>query len=230
MRGATSIVISPRWRDEFQSTLPMRGATIRRLITIDGINISIHAPHAGSDIAPTSCHVHWEDFNPRSPCGERLYAPAYKNKQYPISIHAPHAGSDRLSRSAATSSRAFQSTLPMRGATSFAALASDVGPFQSTLPMRGATGQRRGEGEKNDISIHAPHAGSDTRCIPQLCSDYAISIHAPHAGSDNLRHIRYLQILHFNPRSPCGERRFHPSPAGLPRHFNPRSPCGERLV
>ena len=39
------------------------------------------------------------------------------------------------------------------------------------------------------------------------------------------------EILHFNPRSPCGERR-KPAPtlpATLP-NFNPRSPCGERLA
>ena len=35
----------------------------------------------------------------------------------------------------------------------------------------------------------------------------------------------------FNPRSPCGERRYRPASC-WPRHrcFNPRSPCGERLV
>ena len=37
--------------------------------------------------------------------------------------------------------------------------------------------------------------------------------------------------MHFNPRSPCGERPFHAGGAGQQVvHFNPRSPCGERLA
>ena len=34
--------------------------------------------------------------------------------------------------------------------------------------------------------------------------------------------------LHFNPRSPCGERPKSILPTDVPRDFNPRSPCGER--
>ena len=42
---------------EFQSTLPMRGATLRiRHIRIHN-GISIHAPHAGSDNAHAKAHI-----------------------------------------------------------------------------------------------------------------------------------------------------------------------------
>ena len=58
------------------------------------IMISIHAPHAGSDILYHLVLPHIADFNPRSPCGER---PAAKD--------------------APTIAPKFQSTLPMRGAT-----------------------------------------------------------------------------------------------------------------
>ncbi len=81
----------------FQSTLPMRGATIDWEAVIKCAGISIHAPHAGSDAHEDGPGQSWQDFNPRSPCGER---PKYKKNIYDaivISIHAPHAGSD-LSR------------------------------------------------------------------------------------------------------------------------------------
>ena len=56
---------------KFQSTLPMRGATKRPGHPRPHIGISIHAPHAGSDAEDTGKWYLWDDFNPRSPCGER---------------------------------------------------------------------------------------------------------------------------------------------------------------
>ena len=101
----------------FQSTLPMRGAT---LVTVDfrrypaisihaphagsdagtqlALNIygiSIHAPHAGSDPSDVSISFTSCDFNPRSPCGERPLVDSTSILRQFISIHAPHAGSDR---------------------------------------------------------------------------------------------------------------------------------------
>ena len=37
--------------------------------------ISIHAPHAGSDLCSYWFRRPSQDFNPRSPCGERLGTP-----------------------------------------------------------------------------------------------------------------------------------------------------------
>ena len=56
--------------------------------------ISIHAPRAGSDISFSSSSLAATNFNPRSPCGERLVV----TKLYP-------------------DGERFQSTLPVRGAT-----------------------------------------------------------------------------------------------------------------
>ncbi len=79
----------------FQSTLPMRGATWQKRVSHHQDTISIHAPHAGSDHdhvrlphkqarfqstlpmrgATGICELHYgrkRNFNPRSPCGERL--------------------------------------------------------------------------------------------------------------------------------------------------------------
>ena len=56
--------------------------------------ISIHAPLAGSDPCPPAKDTGANDFNPRSPCGERPTAPV-----------------------SALDTSGFQSTLPLRGAT-----------------------------------------------------------------------------------------------------------------
>ena len=37
-----------------------------------------------------------------------------------------------------------------------------------------------------------------------------------------------VSLLHFYPRSPCGERRIKPILGEIDSNFYPRSPCGER--
>ena len=78
--------------------------------------------------------------------------------------------------------------------------------FQPTLPMRGATDIGRGRSLGEQISTHAPHAGSDARMPFDRVSTFRISTHAPHAGSDAPYVAKDLQDTNFNPRSPCGER------------------------
>ena len=137
MRGATATCVQKLASDAFQSTLPMRGATFRYVecFTVRVFQSTLPMRGATSWACRASSQL---DFNPRSPCGER-----------PNGI--PHW------------------MMPVT--------------FQSTLPMRGAT---FGDAEcfaVRVISIHAPHAGSDSaRHILQAL--HAISIHAPHAGSD----------------------------------------------
>ena len=168
----------------FQSTLPLRGATSTPGSFLLILCISIHAPLAGSDIRMRSTRPIPTYFNPRSPCGERLasypmqgrfhvisiHAPLAgsdpcgpaRHLQPPISIHAPLAGSDSHGHVHRESTVQFQSTLPLRGATSSCSRDVPLHEFQSTLPLRGAT-------------------------WPPRCSA--------------------TNFLHFNPRSPCGERR-----------------------
>ena len=60
------------------------------------------------------------------------------------------------------------------------------------------------------ISIHAPRAGSDTGQNAHQMG-FIISILAPHAGSDGTLPSHIAKGNYFNPRSPCGERRFRRS-------------------
>ena len=81
---------------EFQSTLPVWGATADNANKMGTSMISIHAPRVGSDERDIADKQSGENFNPRSPCGERR-----KRKIQNIQ------------------NRAFQSTLPVWGATTF---------------------------------------------------------------------------------------------------------------
>ena len=171
------------WRVIFQSTLPVWGATggvgvtcISQRISIHAprvgsdaeqecggaVNhISIHAPRVGSDATVGSTSSVTAHFNPRSPCGER--------QNY---------------RDAASTMRAFQSTLPVWGATPETKPTAErrfhfnprspcgerlvripFSPstlrFQSTLPVWGATRPSAPLDLRPCISIHAPRVGSD---------------------------------------------------------------------
>ena len=101
--------------------------------------ISIHTPLAGSDSPDSTAMAASCNFNPHSPCGERLEADMPEDTEADV----------------------FQSTLPLRGAThgdiqkiqhvlisihtplagsdGQFALFSRISVFQSTLPLRGAT-------------------------------------------------------------------------------------------
>ena len=60
----------------FQSTPPARGATFIFLLSIDKLNISIHAPREGGDSAVALGTQIGVDFNPRPPRGGRPCARA----------------------------------------------------------------------------------------------------------------------------------------------------------
>ena len=72
MQGATTSFAGPAVKDGFQSTPPMQGATAIRQKKLLSLQVSIHAPYAGSD---------GQDL------GEIILSDA-------VSIHAPYAGSD----------------------------------------------------------------------------------------------------------------------------------------
>ena len=165
--------------------------------------ISIHAPHAGSD------------------------GPFFRCTTSPlISIHAPHAGSDIDSVFLHELKQAFQSTLPMRGATPGNGFSTKSVTFQSTLPMRGATMMEYPNECIYVFQSTLPMRDNLSGCSVTVTPDFnprspcgerhqlmdkvtywrEISIHAPHAGSDRGLETGGRRCSDFNPRSPCGER------------------------
>ncbi len=103
----------------FQSTRPVRGATVVARLAAVPVAVSIHAPRAGRD-GVVLCKA---------------------RKPHAVSIHAPRAGRDVVARDLLGPRLGqFQSTRPVRGATT---TMTRVNPtkdeFQSTRPVRGAT-------------------------------------------------------------------------------------------
>ena len=169
--------------NQFQSTHPLRGATAAERTAAAGREISIHAPLAGCD---GLCDV--------------------VGKILAISIHAPLAGCDSHHSVYQRMNRAFQSTHPLRGATTrLWGWRWAPRKFQSTHPLRGATVLGRAGDRLFDISIHAPLAGCDLG----------------HGGEA-------VAVVHFNPRTPCGVRRQDARELFPCLDFNPRTPCGVR--
>ena len=127
----------------FLSTLSLRRATLEQSSSYNAYLISIHALLAESDWPPVRDIIQWEDFYPRSPCGERPLKRYLAILGNVISIHALLAESDADSLTDDVSTGGFLSTLSLRRATWPGLLAR---PFLL-------------------ISIHALLAESDSRIL-----------------------------------------------------------------
>ena len=116
--GVRPEILQPCIRNgEFQSTHPLRGATPFGYIAVTHFEISIHAPLAGCDCHDAVRSHFRPDFNPRTPCGVR-----------------------RIGVTSLFTGVLFQSTHPLRGATSSQVqVGHKTSQFQSTHPLRGAT-------------------------------------------------------------------------------------------
>ena len=110
---------------------------------IQKLKISIHAPHAGRDVVEHFKPLADKHFNPRAPCGARP---------------AAHSLTNMLS--------SFQSTRPMRGATLFCFRRAKYGRyFNPRAPCGARLLAQDSSLISSVISIHAPHAGRDSKSI-----------------------------------------------------------------
>ena len=170
----------------FQSTHPVWGATACRQNIAQVAVISIHAPRVGCDrisgfkwvhpISFQSTHPVWGatlqstsismlnilHFNPRTPCGVRHGGGTCCGRRRSISIHAPRVGCDLTLPWLAASTKKFQSTHPVWGATERVIRFCRAGVnFNPRTPC----GVRHLGPAVNDhtlsISIHAPRVGCD---------------------------------------------------------------------
>ena len=79
---------------KFQSTRSVRSATAERLSRSPEYEISIHALRAERDDKTLRRHDGIDDFNPRAPCGARLFPVIHLQLVVDISIHALRAERD----------------------------------------------------------------------------------------------------------------------------------------
>ena len=151
-------------------------------------SISIHAPHAGRDDRRVRAMRFPRHFNPRAPCGARQPYHFSNEADMLFQSTRPMRGATLVRYYGPDYDNLFQSTRPMRGATSDGAFSvhtrkyfnprapcgarlsstmrsSGTLIFQSTRPMRGATAFPHDPVLGVAISIHAPHAGRDSKSI-----------------------------------------------------------------
>ena len=165
--------------------------------------ISIHAPHARSDLdtltainargvfqstllmrgatSVSSKHAATRYFNPRSSCEERHRL--ITQRQSSTHFNPRSSCEERLDPKEAHELSLISIHAPHAR--------SDVELFQTVIGL--------------DISIHAPHARSDARAEFDYLT-IVISIHAPHARSDADCFTSVKSQSNFNPRSSCEER------------------------
>ena len=193
----------------FQSTHPLRGATQGAEDSAAVAKISIHAPLAGCDDGDFRVGFFLDGISIHAPlagCDECDSQQRYERLQIsihaplagcdhggapvripvPISIHAPLAGCDTATLTWQRSYEQFQSTHPLRGATSRVGKIKRQDGFQSTHPLRGAT----------------PGSMGFTSLSYQFQSTH------PLRGATHRFQARQRLDGNFNPRTPCGVR--HP--------------------
>ena len=148
---------------EFQSTRPIRGATHQYEQGSPGQDISIHAPHTGRDSSIRAGESGPGYFNPRAPYGAR-----------------------RDSSTNVANIAEFQSTRPIRGATT------------ALWSMAVTVGK---------ISIHAPHTGRDPTTTRDTPRTSGFQSTRPIRGATSSIRAGDSGPGYFNPRAPYGARR-----------------------
>ena len=101
--------------------------------------ISIHALRKESDPGTLRLTKRSKNFNPHSPCGERQYAYRHPSVKVEISIHTPLAGSDEAGAAVLVKADVISIHTPLAGSDSLLCGRYQYNKFQSTLPLRGAT-------------------------------------------------------------------------------------------
>ena len=144
--------------------------------------ISIHAPLTGSDGKLDFLDQIPPYFNPRSPYGERPTGRKFRYSRPDFNPRSPY-GERHIYKPLIRTSQNFNPRSPYGERLIPRRRGTNQSTFQSTLPLRGATYTLRAWSTIHYISIHAPLTGSDQ------------------SGAV----FRFLG-LHFNPRSPYGER------------------------
>ena len=96
----------------------------------------------------------------------------------------------------------FQSTLPVRGATTLLCVSARYTPISIHAPREGSDGGRVPLQGGHPISIHAPREGSDPDLVDDGGFSFEISIHAPREGSDYYRYLTHQDNPEFQSTLP----------------------------
>ncbi len=139
LRGATSRSSPTGCRCPFQSTHPLRGATLLQNIILKYNRFQSTHPLRGATRQGRARYPPRQDFNPRTPCGVRPMVVLLSMSAARISIHAPLAGCD-AEQGKPLLLIAISIHAPLAGCdASTLLLVLMPARFQSTHPLRGAT-------------------------------------------------------------------------------------------
>ena len=152
-------------------------------------------------------------------------------KMFPSGIFQPTRplrGATPRPRHGCAGSMLFQPTRPLRGAT-IQRLHSQRAIYISTnAPLAGRDDLVPPFICEGGISTHAPLAGRDYLWTP-VTDVTGISTHAPLAGRDRNHSFITRAYARFQPTRPLrGATRGHKAGLGVLDNFNPRAPCGAR--
>ncbi len=144
----------------FQSTHPLRGATIFRDNRTNILTVSIHAPLARCDFYCISICNKSNCFNPRTPCEVR---PQRQWESYAVKCFNPRTPCEvrLISVRGSPSQRCFNPRTPCEVRPFLTAMRFVQILFQSTHPLRGATFLGKDYRHRCNVSIHAPLARCD---------------------------------------------------------------------
>ena len=158
--GARHALICNEWfRDQFQSTRPVRGETHAVGRADRRLFISIHSPRAGRDQGRDRRRWSRRHFNPLAPCGARLHLHRRRDGSENISIHSPRAGRDVVEIEGEILVSVISIHSPRAGRDDMIYRYQDGGSikFQSTRPVRGETSTSRARPTgKSDFNPLAP--------------------------------------------------------------------------
>ena len=213
---------------QFQSTLPVGGATHLLSVRSRRCTISIHAPRGGSD---------------------RFIASSAIRRR--ISIHAPRGGSDQQHIQQTVHGFDFNPRSPWGERPGSPSPPILVAGFQSTLPVGGATQSIINTNQPIIISIHAPRGGSDHDApsahqghlyfnprspwgerlvMPILRYSESLFQSTLPVGGATPQGVGFFLVFQFQSTLPVGGATFRNRQiCSILYYFNPRSPWGERL-
>ena len=185
----------------------MRRATGKNLINGVCRVISIHALLAESDRFGSPGAYPFDNFYPRSPCGER------PGCQQPCA----RPTKDFYPRSPCGERQTRRASRQQPAGISIHALLAESDIIVSAVLLM-----------FNLISIHALLAESDVVDTVKLAGSVLFLSTLSLRRATRSRKASTTAVTNFYPRSPCGERHQSRAVSRQKAHFYPRSPCGER--
>ena len=166
------------------------------------MDISIHAPRTGSDMADSHSRMRRMIFQSTLPARGATSKTRRAASMCRISIHAPRTGSDLTASTAGTLTANFNPRSPHGERLSPASFLVDFLHFNPRSPHGERHLRNSPISRQKCISIHAPRTGSDV-LVRIIEINAPISIHAPRTGSDGLESVYNDHVYKFQSTLPA---------------------------